>query len=100
MRWLGDVEALRCGVRPGARLGTLRLGVMFVGYKVLQSHVTAWATERDPRRFVRVHRSFIVNLRQVHALERTESSGHAVRLKSGKRILVSRSGHERLLAVL
>lgn len=54
----------------------------------------------DPRRFVRVHRSFIVNLRQVHALERTESSGHAVRLKSGKRIPVSRSGHERLLAVL
>ncbi len=54
----------------------------------------------DPRRFVRVHRSFIVNLRQVQALERTDSSGHAVRLKSGKRIPVSRSGHERLLAVL
>ena len=54
----------------------------------------------DPRRFVRVHRSFIVNLRQVLALERTESGGHAVRLKSGKRIPVSRSGHERLLAVL
>jgi two-component system LytT family response regulator len=54
----------------------------------------------DPRRFVRVHRSFIVNLRQVQALERTESSGHAVRLRSGKRLPVSRSGHERLLAVL
>ncbi len=54
----------------------------------------------DPRRFVRVHRSFIVNLRQVLALERTESSGHAVRLQSGKRLPVSRSGHERLLAVL
>jgi two-component system, LytTR family, response regulator len=54
----------------------------------------------DPRQFVRVHRSFIVNLRQVLALERTESSGHTVRLKSGKRIPVSRSGHERLLAVL
>lgn len=54
----------------------------------------------DPRQFVRVHRSFIVNLRQLQALERTESNGYAVRLRSGKRIPVSRSGHERLLGVL
>jgi two-component system LytT family response regulator len=53
-------------------------------------------TQLDPRQFVRVHRSFIVNLRQVQALERTESDGHAVRLRSGKRIPVSRSGLERL----
>ncbi len=54
----------------------------------------------DPRQFVRVHRSFIVNLRQLQAVERTESNGYAVRLRSGKRIPVSRSGHERLLGVL
>lgn len=57
-------------------------------------------TQLDPRHFVRVHRSFIVNLRQVQALERTESGGHAVRLRSGKRIPVSRRGHERLLGLL
>jgi two-component system LytT family response regulator len=54
----------------------------------------------DPKQFVRVHRSFIVNLRHLQALERTESNGHALRLRSGKRIPVSRGGHERLLAVL
>jgi two-component system LytT family response regulator len=54
----------------------------------------------DPRLFVRVHRSFIVNLGQMQALERTESNGHALRLHSGKRIPVSRSGHERLLGAL
>lgn len=54
----------------------------------------------DPRRFVRVHRSFIVNLAHLQALERTESGAHAARMRSGKRIPVSRSGHERLLAVL
>ena len=54
----------------------------------------------DPRQFVRVHRSFIVNLRQLQVLERTESNGYALRLRSGKRIPVSRSGHERLLGVL
>jgi len=54
----------------------------------------------DPARFVRVHRSFIVNLSRVQALERTESDAHALRLLSGKRIPVSRSGYERLRGVL
>lgn len=54
----------------------------------------------DPRQFVRVHRSFIVNLLQLQAVERTDSNGYAVRLRSGKRIPVSRAGHERLLGVL
>jgi len=57
-------------------------------------------TQLDPKQFVRVHRSFIINLAHLQALERTESNGHALRLRSGKRIPVSRSGHERLLAVL
>lgn len=54
----------------------------------------------DPKQFVRVHRSFLVNLQHLLSLERTESNGHALRLRSGKRIPVSRSGHERLMAVL
>lgn len=57
-------------------------------------------SQLDPRQFVRVHRSFIVNLRQLEAIERTEANGHVVRLRSGKRLPVSRSGHERLRAVL
>ena len=57
-------------------------------------------SQLDPRQFVRVHRSFIVNLRQLQAVERTEANGYVVRLRSGKRVPVSRSGHERLLAVL
>ena len=54
----------------------------------------------DPAQFVRVHRSFIVNVGQIQSLERTESEAYAVRLRSGKRIPVSRSGYERLRAVL
>lgn len=50
----------------------------------------------DPARFVRVHRSFIVNLGALHTLERNASSGHVARLRSGKRIPVSRAGYERL----
>jgi two-component system LytT family response regulator len=54
----------------------------------------------DPRRFVRVHRSFIVAVSQLQTLERTETQGYAVRMRSGKRIPVSRSGYERLRALM
>jgi two-component system LytT family response regulator len=54
----------------------------------------------DPARFVRVHRSFIINLAQLQSLERTETDAYAVRLKCGKRIPVSRVGYDKLRAVL
>lgn len=54
----------------------------------------------DPQQFVRVHRSFILNLAQLQSVERTESNGYAARLRGGKRIPVSRSGYERLRAML
>ncbi len=50
----------------------------------------------DPKQFVRVHRSFLLNLGALLAVERTEGGGHAARLRSGKRIPVSRGGYERL----
>lgn len=54
----------------------------------------------DPSQFVRVHRSFVVNIAQIQSVERTESDAYALRLRSGKRIPVSRSGYERLRGVL
>lgn len=50
----------------------------------------------DPARFVRVHRSFIINLAALQGLERTDSDAHVARMRNGKRIPVSRSGYERL----
>ncbi len=54
----------------------------------------------DPARFVRVHRSFIINLAALEGLEKTDSDAHLARMRNGKRIPVSRSGYERLRAVL
>ncbi|MBI3348758.1 MAG: response regulator transcription factor [Burkholderiales bacterium] len=54
----------------------------------------------DPARFVRVHRSFIINLAALQGLEKTDSDAHVARMKNGKRIPVSRSGYERLRATL
>lgn len=56
--------------------------------------------ELDTHQFVRVHRSYIVNLAALQAVERTDSDGHAVRLRSGKRLPVSRAGYERLRGAL
>lgn len=53
-------------------------------------------TQLDPVRFVRVHRSFIINLAQLQGLEKTDSDAYIARMKNGKRIPVSRSGYERL----
>lgn len=54
----------------------------------------------DPKNFVRVHRSFIVNLAFLQGIERFGSDGHAARLRSGKRVPISRSGYERLRAAM
>jgi len=50
----------------------------------------------DPTRFLRVHRSFIINLAHLQAIERPGPDRHAARLRSGKRVPISRSGYEKL----
>ncbi|HEY0955570.1 MAG TPA: LytTR family DNA-binding domain-containing protein [Roseateles sp.] len=55
-------------------------------------------TQLDPTRFVRVHRSFIINLAVLQGLEKTDSDAYVARMKNGKRIPVSRSGYDRLRA--
>jgi two-component system LytT family response regulator len=52
----------------------------------------------EPRRFVRVHRSHVVNLDFVVAIEPHEGSRVAAVLKSSARIVASRSGTARLKA--
>ncbi|MCE4554555.1 LytTR family DNA-binding domain-containing protein [Pelomonas sp. P8] len=54
----------------------------------------------DPARFVRVHRSFIINLAALQGLEKTDSDAFAARMKNGKRIPISRSGYERLRSAI
>jgi hypothetical protein len=45
----------------------------------------------DPQRFVRVHRSYLVNLALVHAIEPTESGDARVRLRDGASVPCSRT---------
>jgi two-component system LytT family response regulator len=54
----------------------------------------------DPDKFARVHRSFLVNLQQVSGLEPYEKESYLLRLRSGQKIPVSKSGYTRLRQVL
>jgi two-component system, LytTR family, response regulator len=54
----------------------------------------------DPTRFVRVHRSFIVNLESLARVEPYARDSRVAVLKDGTRIPVSRSGYERLKELL
>ena len=54
----------------------------------------------EPRRFVRIHRSHVVNLDYVAAIEPHEGSRVVAVLKSGARIVASRPGTARLKALI
>ena len=54
----------------------------------------------DPKTFLRIHRSYIVNLERVAKLEPYGKDSHVVTLTDGTRLPVSRSGYGRLKAML
>jgi two-component system, LytTR family, response regulator len=54
----------------------------------------------DPARFVRVHRSYVVNVERIARLELLAKDSRVAVLRDGRQVPVSRSGQERLKAVL
>ncbi len=54
----------------------------------------------DQSQFVRVHRSYIVQVQQVTRIEPYEKEGHIAILKSGEKIPISKTGYPKLKAIL
>ncbi len=54
----------------------------------------------DPEHFIRIHRSYIIQLAQITRIEPLEKDSHVVLLKSGVRLPLSKSGYARLRKVL
>ena len=54
----------------------------------------------DPRHFLRVHRSFIIHLAHLASIERQGADRHVARMRSGKGVPISRSGYEKLRALV
>ena len=62
--------------------------------------LTALESQIDPRRFVRIHRSFLLNLDRLVKLESTGKDTRAAVLRNGGRLPISRSGYGRLQKLL
>lgn len=54
----------------------------------------------DPDRFVRTHRSYIINIQQVTRIDPYEKDGHLCILSSGAQVPVSKAGYTKLKSVL
>ena len=54
----------------------------------------------DPNRFVRTHRSYIINIQQVTRIDPYEKDGHLCVLSSGAQVPVSKTGYMKLKTVL
>ncbi|HLI84105.1 MAG TPA: response regulator [Bryobacteraceae bacterium] len=54
----------------------------------------------DPRQFVRIHRSYVVNLERVVKMEPYTKDSRVAVLSDGKQLPVSRSGYQRLAVLL
>jgi two-component system LytT family response regulator len=65
-----------------------------------QQTISSLETILDPAQFVRVHRSYVVNLEKITKIEPYGKDNHVVVLSNGARLPVSRSGYARLRALL
>lgn len=65
-----------------------------------QQTISSIESSLDPARFLRIHRSYIVNLERVAKIEPYGKDTHVAILQNGARLPVSRSGYGRLRAVL
>jgi two-component system LytT family response regulator len=70
------------------------------GEFLYRASLTDVADRLDPAQFVRVHRSGIVNLKSIAALERRSHAEFEIVLKSGKRLMLSRNYRTNFEAVL
>jgi two-component system LytT family response regulator len=65
-----------------------------------QQTIGGLAGALDPNRFVRIHRSYLVNVDRLARLELYSKGSYVAILRDGSRVPVSRDGHARLNALL
>ena len=99
-------DGARVQIIPAARLDYAEAQDDYVclasqGKKHLkQQTISSLEASLDPKTFLRIHRSYIVNLERVTRLEPFGKDSHVVTLSDGTRLPVSRSGYGRLRAFL
>lgn len=95
-------DGTRVQIIPVARLDYAEaqddyISLVSQGKKYLkQQTVSSLEASLDPKSFVRIHRSYLVNLERVTRLEPYGKDTHVVILSDGARLPVSRAGYARL----
>ena len=70
------------------------------GYFLKKKTMNYFESVLDPNKFVRAHRSYIVQIQQITKIEAYEKDSHIALLKNGKKVPLSKTGYTRLKAVL
>jgi two-component system LytT family response regulator len=65
-----------------------------------QQTISSIETQLDAKKFVRIHRSYIVNLERIARIEPYTKDSRVAVLSDGAQLPVSRSGHAKLKALL
>lgn len=69
-------------------------------YYLKHQRMAHFEAQLPTHQFVRVHRSYIVNVQHIHKVELYEKENYCVILRNNAKIPVSRSGYSKLKAVL
>lgn len=70
------------------------------GKNLKQKTMKTLETSLDPNEFIRIHRSYIVNIGQILKLESAEKDNYIVKLKNGTVLPVSKTGYTKLKEML
>lgn len=66
------------------------------GRHTKQNTMRFFETHLDPREFIRIHRSYIVNVLQIEEIQQYEKESYVVILKDRTKLKVSKSGYKNL----
>jgi two-component system, LytTR family, response regulator len=67
---------------------------------LIREQLSRLEAKLDPEKFVRIHRSIIVNLDSIKSLHPLFNGDHLIVLKNGQKLNSSRTYHEKLMALL
>ena len=70
------------------------------GFYLKKKTMSYFEKTLDPKEFVRIHRSYLLNLQELTRIEPMEKDNHVVLLKSGVRIPLSSTGYSKLKEIL
>jgi len=70
------------------------------GFHLKKNTMSHYEDVLNSQQFVRVHRSYLINLQELTRIEPLEKDNHVALLKSGARISLSQSGYARLKEIL